>query len=216
MLISAGMILTATVASSTSLAERAARHLPTLRGAVDEHWPDAPLRHVMAGQVEQESTWKERATLKTSRELGRGLVQLTIAYRKDGTERFNAYRDAARIRALRGWDWEQDPYNTTYQLTYLVLTDRANYRQMQGLRFIDAAETFKAALVCYNAGPGRVLNRRALALAKGIPHDRWTGGLDRAYSQKEAVMLYGRPLYEAVNEYPRVVFKKAEKYRGRV
>lgn len=215
-LILAGTILTATAGNATSLTERAAKHLPALKGAVSEHWPDAPLRHTMAGQVEQESTWKERATLKTSRELGRGLVQLTIAYHKDGTERFNAYRDAARIRALRGWDWETDPYNVRYQLTYLVLTDKANYRQMQGLRFVDATETFKAALVCYNAGPGRVLNRRALALAKGIPHDRWTGGLDRAYSSKEAVMLYGRPLYEAVNHYPQVVFKKAEKYRGRV
>ena len=209
------MILMVTT-SWASLPERSRPYIPILREQIGKHWPAMPLRHIPAGQVEQESGWKERATLKTSRELGRGFGQLTITYRADGSERFNTYRDAVRFKALRGWDWRNDPYNVRYQLAYVVLQDRANFGQMGALGFIDAAETWKAALVCYNAGPGRVLNRRAVALAKGMPHDRWTGGLDRAYSQKEAVMLYGRPLYEAVNEYPRVVFKKAEKYRGRV
>lgn len=199
-----------------SLPIRSRPYIPILREAIQDYWPAMPLCHIPAGQVEQESGWKEKATLKTSRELGRGFGQLTITYRADGSERFNTYRDAVKYKALSKWDWHNDPYNARYQLTYIVLQDRANFRQMEKLRFVDAAETWKAALVCYNAGPGRVLNRRALALAKGMPHDRWTGGLDRAYSDKEARMLYGRSLYEAVNHYPAVVFRKAKKYQGQI
>lgn len=208
--------LSLTTSWATILPANSRPYIPILRGAIQDHWPTMPLRHIPAGQVEQESGWKEKATLKTKRELGRGFGQLTITYRADGSERFNTYREAVKYKALSLWDWQRDPYNVRYQLAYVVLQDRANYRQMEALRFVDAAETWKAALVCYNAGPGRVLNRHALALAKGIPHDRWAGGLDRAYSPKEATILYGRPLYAAVNEYPRVVFQRAAKYRGEI
>lgn len=195
--------------------ERAKALLPILSAAVSEHWSNAPLSHIMAGQVEQESSWKQQATLKTSRELGRGLVQLTIAYKSDGSERFNSYRDAVRMRALAGWDWERDPYNIRYQLTYLVLRDRAEFAGMRPL-FSNETETWKASLVCYNAGKGRVLKRRHFAKAQGLPVDQWDGGLAEAKDPTEAKLLYGRSLRELVNEYPRKVLTRAEKYRGAV
>jgi hypothetical protein len=199
--------------SASYVLTRAAPYLPILSAAFVSHWPDAPIRQHAAGQVEQESSWKSKATLKTSRELGRGLTQMTIAYTSTGKERFNIYRDAVQARALKGWDWKADPYNVRYQLTFLVLQDKSNYMQMRHL-FASDEEAVKAELVSYNAGAGRVLKRRAYALLKGLPCDKWTGGLDGAYSPKEAALLYGRPLYEAVNEYPRVIFQRAGKYRG--
>jgi hypothetical protein len=98
-------------------------YLPVLSQTLDSTWPAAPMRYIPAGQVEQESGWKKTATLKTSRELGRGLVQMTIAYDSAGRERFNIYRDAVRYRALSGWDWRRDPYNVRHQLTFLALQD---------------------------------------------------------------------------------------------
>jgi hypothetical protein len=195
--------------------DQAKPYLPQLSSAIDAQWPAMPLRQIAAGQVEQESGWKERATLKTSRELGRGLVQMTIAYDKTGRERFNIYREASRMRALQAWDWQHDPYNARYQLTFLVLQDRSNFSQVRPF-FASDIEAHKGSLVCYNAGAGRWLQRRANAKRLGLPADRWDGGLDGAYSRGEAALLYGRPLYEAVNEYPRVIFKRAAKYRGLV
>jgi len=165
----------------------------------------------MAGQVEQESSWKDHATLKTSRELGRGLVQLTIAYNRSGSERFNAYRDAVRLGPLSGWNWKADPYNPRYQLSYLVLRDRDTFKQTR-LIMSDDAESWKAALVAYNAGMGRVLSRRASARVLGLPTNRWSGGLEQAHRGKENTLLYGRPLWQAVNEYPVVIFRKSNKY----
>lgn len=195
--------------------DNARPYLPALSQSIDRNWPDAPLRHVPAGQVEQESSWKTHATLKTSRELGRGLVQMTIAYDKSGRERFNIYREAARSKQLAAWNWQRDPYNVAYQLTFLILQDGANFRTVR--RFcVDDAQAWKCALVCYNAGEGRWLQRLKNARREGLPADRWDVGLDRAYGKKETALLYGRPLYEAVNEYPRVIFRRAQKYAGLV
>jgi hypothetical protein len=208
------MLLAVPRAGAVTL-DNARPYLSTLSQSIDKSWPGAPLRQITAGQIEQESSWKERATLKTSRELGRGLVQMTIAYDKDGKERFNIYKDAVRNRQLAAWDWQRDPYNVPYQMRFLVIQDRANFNMVRAY-CINDDEGWKCALVSYNAGSGRWLFRLKNARRQGLPADRWDGGLDRAYSKGEAALLYGRPLYEAVNEYPRVIFKRADKYRGLV
>lgn len=196
-----------------TVVDRAKPYLQTLSSVITTYWATAPGRPIMAGKIEQESSWKERATLKTSRELGRGLGQLTITYRADGTERFNIYRDAVKMKALKDWNWHEDPYNVRYQLTFSVLTDRSNFFTVRPYAVNDY-QAWKMALVCYNAGQGRWLSRRHNAKVRNIPADRWDGGLDQAYSSGEAKLLYGRPLYEAVNEYPRVIFSRSHKYQG--
>ncbi len=200
---------------AATVLDRARTYLPILSNVIQSNWPAAPCKQITAGKTEQESSWRERATLKTPRELGRGLGQITIAYNADGTERFNNYRNAVRMQALKEWDWRKDPYNVRYQLTYSVLTDRANFVTVRKYAESDT-QAWKMALVCYNAGSGRWLSRRRNALSKGIPANRWDNGLDRAYAPGEAKLLYGRPLYEAVNEYPRVIFQRAEKYKGKL
>lgn len=194
---------------------RARKYLPELADVIERHWNSAPLRHVMAGKIEQESSWREKATLRTSRELGRGLAQMTITWKKDGTERFNVYRDAVKIAALKQWDWENDPYNVRYQLTYSVMTDRGNFSRVRPYA-ADEEQAWKMALVCYNAGVGRWLKRRSNAKTAGLPVDRWDNGLELAYGNKEMTMLYNRPLWQAVNEYPSVVFRKAGKYEREI
>lgn len=185
---------------------RAQRYLPTLAAAFDAHWPDAPLRHIAAGQIEQESAgWNERAELKTSREHGFGLAQITI------TSRFDNFKAAQQI--FRDWKWE-DRFNVRYQLGYAVITDRANFKRVSRL-FADSDSRWRAGLVAYNAGYGTVLQRRALAIRNGMPHDRWTGGLDQVAMPYEQKLLYGRPLGERRNEYPRLICDvRAPKYIG--
>lgn len=208
------VIILASTGHAAGIPERARPLLPVLVEAQAMHWPDMPLQHIPAGQVEQESSWREDAELRTSREHGRGLVQLTVAYRADGSERFNSYREAVRtFPALAGWDWREDPYSVRHQLAYLVLQDRANFGRVTRLGIDDPEQAWRAGLVCYNAGPGRVLKRRAYALAEGLPADRWTGGLEDAHGPAEDRVLYGRPLWQLVNEYPLKILRRAEKYR---
>lgn len=209
------ILVVGSIAHAAGIPERAHQYLPTLSRSINQHWAEAPYREVMPGQVEQESSWKETATLRTNRELGRGLTQLTITYNRDGSERYNAYRDAVAMAPLSTWHWRSDPYNVQNQLTYLVLRDRNAFAQTR-LMMINDAEAWKAALVAYNAGMGRVLSRRVNAGVMGLSRSIWTGGLEHAHGQKENAILYGRPLWQAVNEYPLLILRKASKYRGSV
>jgi hypothetical protein len=210
----AALILTCSLCGSAAAAgvlDTARPYLDILEDAILTTWPDSPAAAVMAGQVEQESSWKAKATLKTKRELGRGLVQMTIAYTQDGKERFNIYRSAVRYKQLSAWNWRKDPYNVRYQLMFLALQDKANYNMVRPY-FRNDTEACKGMLVCYNAGEGRWLRRLKNARIMGLPTDIWDGGLAQAYSQGELALLYGRPLWVAVNEYPTVIFKRAVKY----
>lgn len=172
-----------------------------------EHWPNAPLPHFMCGQIEQESGWRKNAKLSTKRELGRGLAQITIAYDKTGRERFNTYKDAIKMKELKNWDYKNDPYNVDYQLTYLILKDKANYSQLENL-FMSPVDTWAATLVAYNAGMGTVIKRRNKAKLEGKNYDKWFGGLDSIRIKGESSILYGRSLGSMRNEYPDIIINK--------
>lgn len=186
---------------------RAAPLFYTMQTTTGTYWPGFGLSYVLCGQVEQESGWKTKAKLETSRELGRGLAQLTI------TERFNAYQEAVKLPPLKGWDWQNDPYNPEKQLTYLVLTDRNNFTKVQSL-FLNNQERLAAAFVSYNAGLGTVLQRRALAIRTGQDNGLWFNGLEDIRLPYEKRLLYGRDLGQMRNEYPRLIFERAAKYRS--
>ena len=195
--------------------DRAKPYVSTFKTAATQAWPSMPLSYIPAGQVEQESDWNPKATLKTSRELGRGLAQITIAYDAKGNVRFNNFLDLVRNKAMNGWNWKDDPYNAKYQLMSLFLTDHQNFVQVRKFTMNDE-EAWKCGLVCYNAGSGRWLSRRKAARTSGAPADRWTGGLENVHNSGENQALYGQPLWKAVNAYPKLIFAKALKYKGLV
>ena len=129
------------------------------------------------------------------------------------TKSFNIYQDAVKYKLLKGWDWKNNPYDPGKQLIFLGYQDRDNFNESKA---INAEEQWKIALVRYNAGDGRINARRRYAIAKGLPTDRWTGGLELAHSPMENSILYGATLWKTVNAYPELIFKKAEKYKGHI
>jgi len=195
--------------SATAVAgvmENAAPYLPILKERIDKFWGNCQFPHVLAGQVEQESSWNPFAKLETSRELGRGLAQITV------TPRFNVFHDAVKFPELSKWDWQTDPYSPGNQLTFIVLTDKANVSRVS--KMLDPGkEQMAGALIAYNAGLGTVLQRNALAVQKGTANGKWFGGLDQVRLPTESRILYGKNLGELRNEYPVKVFAKAEKYK---
>lgn len=186
--------------------ENAERLLPVFEQVLDQHWIQAPMTHIMCGQVEQESGWRPKAELKTYREYGFGLGQITI------TSRFNNFEAARKLKPLKNWAWEER-FDPECQLIYLTITDRSNYSQLRP-HFDSIEDTWAASLVAYNAGMGTVLQRRAIAPA--TLRRRWFLGLDSVFLKHEDRLLYGKPLGQARNEYPIKVFKRAAKYRSKM
>lgn len=205
----------APASGSVGISPQARELLPLLATVIRAQWPACPQPWVIAGKIEQESAWKVRAELKTSREYGFGLGQITIAYNADGTERFNNFAHALRVTMMsKTITWEKR-FDPTFQLTYSVLMDRANYAAVA--TFFDDDESRTAGmLIAYNAGLGAILRRKAEAVRRGVdPPRKWYGGLESIHPRSEDRVLYGRPLYRRINEYPALIMRtRATKYRA--
>lgn len=201
--------------------QKAGGTLPMLDSLISSYWPDNVCRSFIAGQIEQETCanfkkcWNSTTELKTDREYGFGLGQITIAFNKDGSERFNNFKEAVRkYHELADWRWA-DRFNIRAQLIYLLLECRASYNKWKSY-FDGDIQIFAAVFVSYNAGSGTVLKRIGLCRITGDCNTRcWFGGLESIHLKQEEVLLYGRQLYARRNEYPHnIIFVRSKKYES--
>lgn len=211
---------------ATYIPANAQTHLATLAAEQRAHWPDHPRPAVLAALVEHESCislkhsrcWNPTSKLKTSREEGAGLGQITRAYRQDGSLRFDALAEMrGRHPALGEWSWENVYQRPDLQLRALILMNRDNFRALhraagQGaelLAFTDAA---------YNGGLGGVQSeRRACAVVQGCDPRRWFDHVEHRCLKSRAA-LYGNRSACDINRghVVDVLVTRAPKYEGRI
>lgn len=185
---------------------KALPYLPLLHDEITSRWSDHPAPAVLGALVEQETCpsltsrqcWNPRAELKTSREYGFGLGQHTVAYRADGAERFNAWRDLRTAHAddLGNWSW-QTRYDARQQLRAVVLQNRDCYRRLDPL-VGNAENTLAMCDAGYNGGVGGVLaERRLCAASAGCDPDRWFGNVELHSSKsRQKWRGYGASAFE--------------------
>jgi hypothetical protein len=195
---------------AAELPPQAAQHLPTLRAVQLQVWPDAPLPSFLAAQVEQESCitlkhprcWNPRVELKTSREYGFGLGQVTIAYNADGSVRFDRWSELrAQHASLSGWTWA-NRFEPRYQLTALVEMDHGIYRRVAGAA--SARERLAMTLAAYNGGEGGLRQDRLLCRnTLGCDPAHWFGHVERnSLKSRQPFKGYGKSAFEINREYP--------------
>jgi hypothetical protein len=183
--------------------------LPVLAAEIDRAWPDLVPRSALGAQIEQETCislkhrfcWSTHAELKTAREYGFGLGQLTI------TRRFNVFEEVkAMDRTLASWQFA-DRYNAQYQLRALVVKDRQAWGQVQGAA--TAVDRLAFAMAAYNGGMGGVLSdRKVCSATRGCDPGRWFGHVERtSLKQKKAAAGYGKSFFEINREYVRNVLE---------
>lgn len=201
---------------------KAEPYIPIVQEAFENHWPDAPYKEYEGGKIEQETCvnlkkcWNPKVELKTSREWGFGLSQMTIAYNPDGSVRFNKFEEAkaAYRKQLAGWELD-DRYNPRYHIIFSVLESRAGFKKFTPL-FSTDTDRWAGSMIAYNAGAGTVLKRRAVCLrTEDCDPSKWFGGLDTVQYQGENKLLYGVSLKIRRDAYPRnIIFKRSLKYKG--
>jgi hypothetical protein len=196
-------------------------YLPLLLAAQAAHWPAAPLPWHLAGLIEQETCirldhpkcWNPKAELKTAREYGYGLGQTTIAYRADGSVRFDKQAELrAAHRSLRGWTFERR-FDASYQLTAVVEMTHGIWRRVPGAG--SDIDRWAFTLSGYNGGEGHVRRDRLLCgNVAGCDPDRWFGHVEaHSVKSREAWQGYGRSPYQINREHVRAVIKvRAPKY----
>jgi hypothetical protein len=199
---------------------QAHQYLPTLSAEVKAHWPDHPMPHYFGGLIEHESCitlthsrcWRPTSQLKTQREEGAGLGQLTRAYRPDGALRFDALAEVrARHPALRELDWSNVYQRPDLQMRAIVLKSRDDWRALGRLPlpFVDLA---------YNAGRGRVTqDRRACQVTAGCDPSQWFGHVERTCTASRAVIYGKRSACDISRHHVKdVLIVRAPKYAGLV
>lgn len=221
-MIAASLLVTAS-AAVTTIPKGAVTHLPALKVAIDKNWPTLSKPALIAGQIEQESCislthsrcWNSKVELKTTREYGFGLGQITIAYDKTGKVRFDNFLEAKRQfgSALSAWKWE-DRFNASYQLTTIILMDKNLYNRSQSLTPRDA-DRLAFMFASYNGGFGGLLQDRKLCQGvKGCDGTKWFGHVEhQSFKSRTKVKGYGESAFDINRGYVRqVMYQRSDKY----
>lgn len=192
-------------------------YLPVLRTEVQTYWPDLPSKAALAAQVRQETCpslksklcWSPRAELKTEREYGFGLGQLTV------TAKFDNFKAATKLdKSLKDWTWE-NRYNAQFQLRTMVLMDKFNYGKFSFVA--DPRERMAFTLAGYNGGIGGVLSDRLVCkTVVGCDQNRWFGHVEHTSKKaKVAANGYGQSFFQINRGYVKNVLDLyTPRYRG--
>lgn len=201
--------------------QQAVAHLPALQAEIRAHWPDHPMPSYFGGLIEHESCislthsrcWSPTARLRTQREEGAGLGQITRTWHADGRARFDTLAELrSRHPALASWSWSNVYERVDLQLRAVVLFSRDLWRGLEIIR--DPQQRLAMTDAAYNGGPGRVVqDRRACGLKAGCDPQRWWGHVEHTCTASRAA-LYGRRSACDINRHHvrDVILTRAPKY----
>lgn len=202
-----------------AIPERAIELMPVLNTVIDDFWPNLQMRSYIPAQIEQETCitlkhrfcWNPRAELKTDREYGFGLGQTTVAFRKDGSERFNVWRELrSGNKELKDWTWE-NRFSPIMQLRAIVIKNKTRYDTQSYA--VAAGHRFAFLASEYNGGS--TLKDRALCRTiKGCDSTRWWDNVE-LYSVKSKVPApgYRKSFFDINREYVvNVLMVRRQKY----
>ncbi|MBL8387023.1 MAG: hypothetical protein JNK17_02180 [Hydrogenophaga sp.] len=200
---------------------QAVPYLPVLSAELAKTWPGAPVpgeyfgalvHHESACAVSPRKCWNPAVRLKTPREEGAGLGQLTRAWSKTGALRFDKLAEMRQAHpALRELRWESVYQRADLQLRTMVLMVKADYP-----RFAGTAEPLAFTDAAYNGGWGGVQKeRRACGMTSGCNPQRWFGHVERV-CLKSTAALYGQRSACDINRHHvrDVLLVQMPRYRG--
>ena len=199
----------------------AAQYLPLAVTETTRHWPDVPTVAYAPSLIELESCitpthkrcWSPTSELRTPREQGLGLGQLTRAWRADGSLRFDSLSDARRrFPQLRELSWSTLRDRPDLQIRTLVLMSRDTWEVLRvvsnpwdRLAMTDAA---------YNGGLGGLQSeRRACQIASDCDPQKWFGNVERYCLKSKAALYAGRSPCDINRHHVKDVFRKIPKYQ---
>lgn len=159
--------------------------------------------------------WNPKSRLRTSREEGAGLGQLTRAFKQNGTIRFDnlAIQKSKYPKELRELSWQTIYDRPDLQIRAIVLQLKYDYNKfkpnsfntLEALAFTDAA---------YNGGyAGVISEQRACKLANNCDPSRWFDNVEN-YCLKSKVALYGNRSACDINRehVEQVLLTRSKKY----
>lgn len=198
-------------------------HRLTLKAEQVQHWREHPRPEVLPALIEHESCitlrharcWNPSSRLKSAREEGAGLGQITRTWHPDGRLRFDALQEMRdKHPALREWSWANVYNRPDLQLRAVVLKSRDDFT---ALRLVaDPVERLAFTDAAYNGGLGGVnKERRACQVKAGCDPQRWWGHVEHTCLKSRQPLYGGRSACDINRHHVHDVLRvRAPKYRG--
>lgn len=206
----------------TFIPDRAHQHLHTLYGEVLRFHEDPASIGYFGGLIEHESClnlrhsrcWSPTSELKTSREQGIGLGQLTRTWRPDGSIRFDVVTELAnKYRThLKGLSWTTVKQRPDLQMRAMVLLWEESFRKLHMVK--DIEQRYAMADSAYNGGLGSVLNdRRLCSLKKDCDPQVWFDNVELTSNKSRKVLYANRSAFDINRHHVRdVIYTRRPKY----
>jgi hypothetical protein len=180
-----------------------------VKEAAIKYFPSFPSeqRHYFAGLIEQESCtsltskmcWNPKSELHTAREQGVGLSQITRAFTKSGSIRFDSLEDMAKRHdaELHELTWQNVMQRPDLQIRGIILMTSDNDKQLRGVTNI--TERIKFDDSAYNKGARGVQDaRRICGLKNNCDSQIWFNNVDQINTTGNKV-LYGNQTAFMIN-----------------
>jgi hypothetical protein len=194
----------------TYIPPKANQYLPVVVIEAKRNLPELHSPWYFAGLIEHESCislrhsrcWSPTSELKSAREQGVGLGQITRTYRPDGSIRFDSLSDLRRanMRELKELSWENVKQRPDLQIRGIVLMTKANYKQLYTIT--DQYERLAMTDQAYNAGLGRVKkNRLQCSLTRGCDPQKWFNHVERHCTASKKPLYAGRSACDIMSHH---------------
>ena len=201
----------------TYVPKNAYLYLPVLKKELDIYMPNFKYKPYFAGLIEQESCitlvhsrcWKPTSELKTSREQGVGLGQITRAWNSSGSLRFDSLSDMKRKYRLdlkeANWDTIKNRPDLQIRIIVFMVRDLLNYYKhipsdLERLAFADSA---------YNGGTKLLDKERTLCgLAKRCDPNLWFGHTEKQNSRGTRILYGSNTAWDINRHHVRTIFFK--------
>lgn len=213
------MMVFAPRAHAASVPPGAVKYGPLLDAELARYWSSHPDPALLYALTEQESCpslthskcFNPAARLKTAREEGAGMGQITRAYRADGSQRFDTLADMrSRYAPLADMSWQNIYTRPDLQFRAMVLLAKESTRP-----FLQASAALEFGDAGYNGGVGGVQKeRRACQLSQGCNAAEWFDNVERHCLKSRQPLYGGRSACDINREHVRgVVLIRPGKYR---
>lgn len=215
------------VNNKTYIPERAKQHIPTVVKEQEKYFPALAEPAYLAALIELESCislthsrcWSPTSRLKTYREEGAGLGQITRAYTADGKLRFDALQGMKDryTEELNELSWFNVYKRPDLQIRTIVLMVKDLDNSFKPI-IKDPNDRLPFVDVSYNGGERDTKRSRiACAAAKNCNPGLWFNNVER-YTVKPSRPLPGyggRSIRDINNEHARVIFQsRLPKYKA--
>jgi hypothetical protein len=199
----------------SDLNPRCQEYIPILLQEQEYLWPDMENPSIFAAQIDQETClsqrhkfcWSPIARLKTSREEGYGLGQITRAWAANGKLRFDSLEELRQkhMDALSEWGWK-NVSTALFQIRAIILMDYDNFQSVPGKTIFDKYAFMDAA---YNGGLGGVLSEIKLCQGtNGCNPEVWFGNVELTSKKaKVAADGYGQGFFHINRQHVKNVIQ---------